>query len=180
MAGGSLLGALFSDSVSGRFGRRDTLTVACGVFIIGSILMCAVQNLAMLIVARIINGFAVGMLTSQGPIYIAEISTPKLRGRLISFQQWMITWGILIMYFVSYGTSFVDSYASFRIPWGLQMIPAWVLLFATRFMPRSPRWLASKDRWEEATEVLARLHAGGDQFNPLILAELHEIKEKIQ
>ena len=60
------------------------------------------------------------------------------------------------------------------------MIPAFVLLIATRFMPRSPRWLASKDRWEEATEVLARLHAHGDQLNPLVLAEIEEIKEKIQ
>jgi MFS family permease len=120
------------------------------------------------------------MLTSQGPIYIAEISTPKVRGRLISFQQWMITWGILIMYFVSYGTSFINSTASFRLPWGLQMIPPIFLCIATRFMPRSPRWLASKDRWEEATEVLARLHAGGDQMNPLVIAELDEIREKIQ
>ena len=47
-------------------------------------------------------------------------------------------------------------------------------------MPRSPRWLAGKDRWEEATEVLARLHAGGNQLDPLIIAELQEIKEKIQ
>jgi MFS family permease len=120
------------------------------------------------------------MLTSQGPIYIAEISTPALRGRLISFQQWMITWGILIMYFVSYGTSFVQSTASFRIPWGLQMIPPIILCIATRCMPRSPRWLASKDRWEEATEVLARLHAHGDQLDPLVIAEVQEIREKIQ
>lgn len=56
MAGGSLLGALFSDIPSGTVGRRDTLFFACIIFIIGSILMCAVQNLAMLIVARIING----------------------------------------------------------------------------------------------------------------------------
>ena len=181
MAGGSLLGSLFSDVVSGRYGRRDTLFVACIIFIIGSTLMCAVQDLAMLIVARIVNGFAVGMLTSQGPIYIAEISTPKLRGRLISFQQWMITWGILIMYFVSYGASFINSStATFRLPWGLQMIPAWILLVATIFMPRSPRWLAAKDRWEEATDVLARLHAHGDHMNPLVIAELQEIKEKIQ
>lgn len=88
MAGGSLIGSLFSDVTSSRFGRRDTLFYACMVFIVGSILMCAVQDRAMLIVARVVNGFAVGMLTSQGPIYIAEISTPQLRGRLISFQQW--------------------------------------------------------------------------------------------
>ena len=91
MAGGSLIGALFSDVTSSRFGRRDTLLIACVIFIIGSILMCAVQDLAMLIVARVVNGFAVGMLTTQGPIYIAEISPPRQRGRLISFQQWMIT-----------------------------------------------------------------------------------------
>ena len=84
------------------------------------------------------------------------------------------------MYFVTYGTSFMSSNASFRLPWGLQMVPAWILLIATRFMPRSPRWLATKDRWEEATEVLAKLHAKGDQLNPLVLAELQEIREKIE
>ena len=93
----------------------------------------------------------------------------------------MITWGILIMYFVSYGASFMNSSTgTFRLPWGLQMIPAVGLLIATRFMPRSPRWLASKDRWEEATEVLARMHARGDQMSPLVIAEIQEIKEKIQ
>jgi predicted MFS family arabinose efflux permease len=61
MAGGSLLGSLFSDITSGRFGRRDTLAIACIVFVVGSILMSAVQNLAMLIVSRVINGFAVGV-----------------------------------------------------------------------------------------------------------------------
>lgn len=120
------------------------------------------------------------MLTSQGPLYIAEISTPQVRGRLIAFQQWMITWGILIMYFVSFGTSYIQSTASFRLPWGLQMIPPIILCMATRVMPRSPRWLASKDRWEEAIEVLARLHAHGDQLDPLVLAEIEEIREKIR
>ncbi|KAL1989240.1 hypothetical protein VTN96DRAFT_2 [Rasamsonia emersonii] len=94
MAGGSLLGSIFSTFISDRFGRRDSLFVACVIWIIGSTLMCAVQNVAMLIVSRMINGFAVGIFTSQGPILIAEISLPRSRGRLISFQQWMITWGV--------------------------------------------------------------------------------------
>ena len=66
MAGGSLLGALFSSWTGDKFGRRDTMFIACIIWIIGSVLMCAVQDVAMLIVARIVNGFAVGMLTSQG------------------------------------------------------------------------------------------------------------------
>lgn len=66
MAGGSLLGSLLASWTGDKLGRRDSLAVACVVFICGSILMSAVQNTAMLIVARIINGFAVGMLTSLG------------------------------------------------------------------------------------------------------------------
>lgn len=66
MAGGSLLGALFSSWTSDRYGRRDSMAIACVLWLIGSILMCAVQNTAMLIASRIINGFSVGILTSQG------------------------------------------------------------------------------------------------------------------
>ncbi|KAK2776684.1 hypothetical protein FQN52_003431 [Onygenales sp. PD_12] len=130
MAGGSLLGALFSSWTSDRRGRRDSLFIACIIWIIGSSLMSAVQNVAMLIVSRMINGFAVGMLTSQGPILIAEISLPRNRGRLLAFEQWMVTWGILVM-------------------------------------------------WDEAIEILANLHANGNQLDPVIIAEVQEIKEKI-
>lgn len=94
MAGGSLLGSLISSWTSDHFGRRDSLFIACVIWLIGSILMCAVQNVPMLIVSRVINGFSVGILTSQAPILIAEISLPHQRGRLISLQQWMITWGV--------------------------------------------------------------------------------------
>lgn len=66
MAGGSMLGSMFSTITSDRIGRRDTMFCACLVWLVGSSVMSAVQNVAMLIVARIINGFAVGMLTSQG------------------------------------------------------------------------------------------------------------------
>lgn len=66
MAGGSMLGSMFSSITSDRIGRRDTMFIACLVWLVGSSVMAAVQSVAMLIVARIINGFAVGMLTSQG------------------------------------------------------------------------------------------------------------------
>lgn len=92
MAGGSLLGALFSTVLSDKYGRRDSMSVGCVIFVVGSILMAAVQNLAMLIIARIVNGFAVGILTSQGPLLLAELALPNVRGRMITIQQWNITW----------------------------------------------------------------------------------------
>lgn len=54
-------------------------------------------------------------------------------------QQWAITWGILIMFYISYGSSYIDGAAAFRVPWGLQMIPAIFLFFALFLLPESPR-----------------------------------------
>lgn len=84
------------------------------------------------------------------------------------------------MYFISYGATFLNNTGVFRLPWGLQMIPAIVLLFCLPMMPRSPRWLATHDRWEEATDVLARLHAKGETLDPIVVAQIQEIREKIE
>jgi MFS family permease len=109
----------------------------------------------MLIVGRIINGLSVGICSAQVPVYLSEIAPPSKRGRLVGSQQWAITWGIMIMFFISFGCSYIDGTASFRIPWGLQMLPAIFLFTMLLFLPESPRWLAKKDRWEEAKSVLA-------------------------
>ena len=66
--------------------------------IIGSAISSASVNIPMLCVGRLINGFSVGICSAQVPVYISEISPPSKRGRLIGFQQWAITWGILIMF----------------------------------------------------------------------------------
>jgi MFS family permease len=66
--------------------------------VIGSILVCASQDIGMLIVGRIVNGLSVGMESAQVPVYISEISPPSKRGRFVGMQQWAITWGILIMF----------------------------------------------------------------------------------
>ena len=61
--------------------------------IIGSIITCATNGIAMLIVGRVINGFAVGICSAQVPVYISELAPPSKRGRLVGTQQWAITWG---------------------------------------------------------------------------------------
>ena len=128
------------------------------------------------------------MASAVVPVYQAEIAPREIRGRVVTLQQWAITWGILIQYFVQYGASFVDGgsknpnqgSAAFRIPWGLQMIPAFILLVGMVWFPYSPRWLASKDRWEEAITVLADLHAGGNLKHPKVLAQYREIEEVLR
>jgi MFS family permease len=96
--------------------------------------------------------------------------------------------GILIQYFIQYGASFVDGgpkapnqgTSAFRIPWGISAVPGVILLLGLFFFPRSPRWLASKDRWEEALQVLGHLHGGGDQSHPKVLAEYKEIEDALR
>ena len=78
------------------------------------------------------------------------------------------------MFYISYGCSGIDGTAAFRIPWGLQMLPAIFLFAAMLFLPESPRWLAKKDRWEEAQQVLALTHAKGDQDSPFVHKEVSQ------
>ena len=141
----------------------------------------------MLVVGRLVSGLGVGIESAVVPIYQAEIAPPEIRGRVVSLQQWAITWGILLQYFIQYGASFTDGgannpnqgTAAFRIPWGVQIVPATILFAGMFFFPRSPRWLASKDRWEESIEVLAALHGGGDMNHPKVLAQYQEIEEAL-
>jgi MFS family permease len=96
MPGGSWLGALVSGILTDWMGRKGAIQTGAVIWVIGSIIVCASQNIPMLIVGRIINGFSVGICSAQVPVYISEIAPPSKRGRLIGFQQWAITWGIMV------------------------------------------------------------------------------------
>ena len=134
----------------------------------------------MLVVGRIISGLSVGIASAIVPLYQSEITEPRIRGRLVSLQQWSITWGILLQYFVQFGCSYINGVASFRIPWGLQMIPAIILSLGMLLFPESPRWLVDHDREAEALEILADLHGKGDPNNELVQLEFAEIKEQVR
>ncbi|MCJ1227037.1 hypothetical protein MMC12_003692 [Toensbergia leucococca] len=177
MAGGSWLGALLSGFLSDILGRKKSIMIGSVLWVIGSILISASQNIGMLIVGRIINGLCVGICSAQVPVYISELAPPSKRGRLVGAQQWAITWGILIMFYISYGCSFAKGTEAFRIPWALQMIPAIILFFGMIFLPESPRWLARQDRWEDCHAVLTLVHGHGDPNSPWVNRELQEIKD---
>ncbi|KAI1211362.1 general substrate transporter [Annulohypoxylon truncatum] len=188
MPAGSFVGSLASSFIADRFSRKVALQVGCILWIIGSIIQCASQNITMLCAGRVISGLCVGIASSIVPVYMSEIAPKEIRGRVVSLQQWAITWGILMGYFLQYIAATAgggpdnpgQSEAAFRIPWGLQMCPAFFLFASLFFFPHSPRWLASQDRWEEAVQVIADLHGGGNVNHAKVLAEYKEIEEALR
>jgi MFS family permease len=97
MPGGSFIGALISGYLTDKLGRRRAIQIGCAIWVIGSIISCAAQNIGMLIAGRFINGISVGICSAQVPVYVSELAPPSKRGRVVGSQQWAITWGILIM-----------------------------------------------------------------------------------
>jgi hypothetical protein len=81
------------------------------------------------------------------------------------------------MFYIAYGCSSIEGTSAFRIPWGVQMLPAVILFFGLFFLPESPRWLAGKSRWEQAHAVLALVHGHGDDHNPAVEIEMKQIKD---
>ena len=181
MPAGSFIGALLAGLIADRLGRKLAIQIASIVWIIGSIVQCSAQNIGHLMAGRVVGGFAIGITSSQVLVYLAELAPAATRGRIVGIQQWSIEWGILIMYLISYGCSVtIPRPEAFRIAWGIQAVPGAVLFGVLFLFPESPRWLADHDRWDEAHEILANLHANGDRDNVVVLAELEEVRDAVR
>ena len=174
-AGSLLTGLLLAD----RIGRKRTILFGSLIFSIGIAISCAANGVPCLVAGRVINGLGNGCLAMMVPLYQSEISPLEVRGRIISVQQCAINLGILVAFWIQYGTQHLSTDASWRVPLGLQLIPTIALHITMYFMPESPRWLVQQDRQEEALKVLARVHAGGNIQDPYVKAELAEIVSKI-
>lgn len=123
-----------------------------------------------------------GSLAMIVPIYNSEVAPPEIRGALVSLQQLAICFGIMVSFWIDYGTNFIggttletQSDAAWLTPICLQIAPALVLFFGMLFMPFSPRWLAHHGREDEARRVLARLR-GLPADHELVELEFLEIK----
>lgn len=154
---GALLGAFNQGWIADKISRRYSIIVAVVIFTIGSILQTAAMDYAMLTVARFIGGIGIGMLSMVAPLYISEISPPEIRGTLLVLEELCIVGGIVIAFWITYGTRFMAGEWSWRLPFFLQMIPGFVLLGGVFALPFSPRWLVSKGRNEEALANLSKL-----------------------
>ncbi|KAI8971462.1 general substrate transporter [Mycotypha africana] len=178
---GCFVGSLFAAPLCEMLSRKYTIILASGVFILGAAIQTGTNGYGMMLGGRFVAGLGVGSLSMACPLYLSELAPKEIRGRLISLQQLMITIGLMIAFWCGAGTNLhMTNEAAWRIPLGIQIIPAAILFCGIPFLPFSPRWLISKGRKEEALAVLARLNANGDKTNPKVVAEYEEIVAQVE
>jgi sugar porter (SP) family MFS transporter len=156
---GAVFGAWFASKRADMLGRKKLILVSAAIFIIGAIGSAVAGGLALLVIARIVIGLAIGVASAITPVYISEVAPPDIRGGLVTFFQLAVTLGILVAYLV--GLAFTDMNEGWRWMLGLGAVPAIVLGLGVVRLPESPRWLIMRGDATGAKEALSRIRTGG-------------------
>jgi SP family xylose:H+ symportor-like MFS transporter len=191
---GCIIGASFAGWISQRYGRRRTLIYAAVLFLLSAVgsawpeLFVGMPGSGdhtfrnLFVVYRIIGGIGVGLASMVSPMYIAEVAPPARRGNLVSWNQFAIIFGMLIVYFVNYSIAMQgDAQWLHTIGWrwmfASEILPASLFLILLFFVPETPRYLAMRGNYEAAEAILERL-AGKKEAEKEIVAIRESLHEK--
>jgi sugar porter (SP) family MFS transporter len=158
---GAWVGVLMTGYLADKLSRKYTIVLAVIVFCIGVVVQSSAFGPSSIFGGRFVTGLGIGSLSMAVPLYNAEIAPPEVRGSLVALQQLAITFGIMISFWIDYGTNYIGGTgagqheAAWRIPLALQLVPAVILGVGILFMPFSPRWLVNQGRDDEALQVLS-------------------------
>ncbi|KAI1818653.1 general substrate transporter [Poronia punctata] len=176
---GAILSLPFVGMVNDRFGRRWSIFGGSVIMIIGALIQGLSVHIGMYIVARIILGFGIPTCIVSASSLIGELSYPKERPVMTSLFNVSYFVGQLLAAGITFGTNSIPNDYAWRIPSWLQMAPSLLQVACVFFIPESPRWLITKDRNEEAYDILATYHAEGDRENELVKAEFAQLQSTI-
>jgi sugar porter (SP) family MFS transporter len=152
---GTVVGSFSAGVVGHKLGSRETLRLTAVLYILSAVGSALAWNWPSLMVFRFIGGLGIGASSVLGPVYIAELAPAKWRGRLVGAFQFNVVFGILIAYTSNYLIRLLHLGAmEWRWQVGVAAFPALGFLVLLFGIPRSPRWSASRDRIDEALEVL--------------------------
>ncbi|CAH9076961.1 unnamed protein product [Cuscuta europaea] len=169
----SLIGATFittfSGPVSDSLGRRPMLIISSVLYFLSGLVMLWAPNVYVLLLARLLDGFGVGLAVTLVPVYISETAPPDIRGFLNTFPQFTGSVGMFLSYCMVFGMSLKDL-PSWRLMLGVLSIPSLLYFLLTiLYLPESPRWLVSKGKMKEAKKVLQKLRGREDVSGEMAL-----------
>jgi sugar porter (SP) family MFS transporter len=178
---GAFFGAIFAYLAAFFLGRTSGLAVFSAIFVLGSGLMLGAngeRGLGLIYAGRVLAGLGVGGCSNLAPIYIAEISAPAIRGRLVCMFElgWQI--GGLVGFWINYGIELHDP-SGWLIPFAVQLIPSGMLFIGSFWLRESPRWLMSKGRREPAIKNLCWIRKL-DEDDIYIKEELYAIDTDLE
>ena len=174
-----IFGAAFAGFLSDRLGRKKVLMLSAMLFLISAVGTAIPRTLMQFIIFRVIGGLGVGAASMTSPMYIAEISPARIRGRMVSVNQFAIIFGMLAVYFINYfiagcGDQTWNTETGWRWMFGSESIPAVLLLILTFFIPESPRWLTKQNQEGKALQILSKVD--GEEYAQ---KEMSAIKETL-
>lgn len=173
---GTLVGSLISPFISDKYGRKFCMIISLLIFFtIGIILQLCSHSYGLFLAGRFVNGIGIGVISSIIPLFQAEVSPRWIRGTIISFYQWAITWGLLVSSAISQSTKNLNDPRCFRIPVALQFVWSAFLLAGLFSIPESPRFYVMKNDLDGAILSLSRYRRLTINDEELI-EELIEIK----
>lgn len=159
---GSIAGGIIGGVLSDLFGRRRVLILTGICFLASALLAGLAQTSSQFNVGRLIGGVGIGISLPIVGVYLAEIAPVRMRGRIVSLNQLVITFGIFISYVVGWGVSNIgdeawQTHSSWRWAFASQAVPSALFIAALALIPESPRWLVQKGRVAEALGILSQV-----------------------
>lgn len=154
---GCIVGVLLAGAPADKYGRKKVLSAAALLFVVSSIGTAAANSILIFVIFRVFGGFAVGIASMVSPMYIAEIAPAKQRGQLVSLNQLTVVIGILLAFFSNY---LLVNTGENNWRWMLcvMALPAVLFFIALFFVPESPRWLAVKEKSQQALQILEKIN----------------------
>ncbi|MDR1593437.1 MAG: sugar porter family MFS transporter [Prevotellaceae bacterium] len=154
---GAIIGALFCGRITDMLGRRIVILASAVIFAVGALWSGLAASPAQLIAARLFLGIAIGVSSFAVPLYIAEISPARIRGRLVSLFQLMVTIGIFVSYLSDLFFADNANPDCWRPMFYIGVVPAVILFTGMWFLPETPCWLLLKGREDESRRTLSRI-----------------------
>lgn len=173
---GTIVGALIAGKPADRYGRRASLFIIALFYFISAVGTALAFDWYSFLFFRFLGGLGVGGASVISPLYIAEIAPARYRGRLVAITQFNIVFGILLAFFSNYVIAAMGvGDTAWRWMFGVEALPAFAFYFLLFPTPRSPRWLMTKGRVDEARSVLQKLGRSGGEVE----AEIVDIRESL-